>query len=111
MKASGEVVRRTFSLRNCDLYDVVGYRWSGTFFRSEEFLSQFSDPNHIIGDWSGVCEVGREIDSCLRVKTFPNFQFEGVWSMKVNCVQLTVHFVCRLVSCLRFRWFVDDGEL
>ena len=54
MKASEEVVRRTSSLRNCDLYDVVGYRWSGTFFRSEEFLSQFSDPNHIIGDWSDV---------------------------------------------------------
>ena len=70
MKASGEVVRRTSSLRNCDLYDVVGYRWSGTFFRSEEFLSQFSDPNHIIGDWSVVCEVGREIYACLRSSSF-----------------------------------------
>ena len=64
------------------MYDVVGYRWSGTFFRSEEFLSQFSDPNHIIGDWSVVCEVGCEIDTCLRVKSFPNFKFEGVWPIE-----------------------------
>ena len=55
---------------NCDLNDTVGYRWSGTFLRSEEFLSQFSDPNHIIGDWSVVCEVGREICACLRSSSF-----------------------------------------
>ena len=29
-----------------------------------------------------VCEVGGEIDACLRVKSFPNFQFEGVWSIE-----------------------------
>ena len=60
------------------------YRWSGTFSDLKSFLVSFSGPNHIIGDWSGVCEVGRETDACLRVKSFPNFQFEGVWSMKVN---------------------------
>ena len=80
MKASEEVVRRTFSLRNCDLNDVVGYRQFGTFSDLKSFLVSFSDRNHNIGDWSGVCEVGREIDACLRVKSFPNFQFEGVWS-------------------------------
>ena len=44
MKASEEVVRRTSPLWNCDLNDTVGYRWTGTFFRSEEFLSQFFWP-------------------------------------------------------------------
>ena len=54
-KASEEVVIRTFSLRTCDLNDLVGVSLVWNIFRSEEFLSQFSDPNHIIGDWSVVC--------------------------------------------------------
>ena len=70
MKAFGEVVRRTFSLRNCDLNDVVGYRWSGTFSDLKSFLVSFSDPNHIIGDWSVVCGAGREICACLRSSSF-----------------------------------------
>ena len=57
------------------------YRWSGTFSDLKSFLVSFSDPNHNIGDWSVVCEVGCEIDTCLRVKSFPNFKFEGVWSI------------------------------
>ena len=58
------------------------YRWSGTFSDLKSFLVSIFDPNHNIGDWSGVCEVGRETDACLRVKSFPNFKFEGVWSIE-----------------------------
>ena len=57
------------------------YRWSVTFSDLKSFLVSISDPNHNIGDWSVVCEVGGEIGTCLRVKSFPNFKFEGVWSI------------------------------
>ena len=70
MKASVEVVIRTSSLRNCDLNDTVGVSLVWNIFHSEEFLSQFSDPNHIIGDWSVVCGAGREIYACLRSSSF-----------------------------------------
>ena len=53
-KLMGKSLEGLLHFWNCDLNDTVGYRWSGTFLRSEEFLSQFSDPNHIIGDWSVV---------------------------------------------------------
>ena len=44
VKASEEVVIRTFSLRNCDLNDSVGVSLVWNFFWSEEFLSQFFWP-------------------------------------------------------------------
>ena len=53
-KLMGKSLEGLLHFWNCYLNDTVGYRWSGTFLRSEEFLSQFSDPNHIIGDWSVV---------------------------------------------------------
>ena len=61
--------------------DLVGVSLVWNIFRLKSFLVSFSDPNHNIGDWSVVCEVGCEIDTCLRVKSFPNFKFEGVWSI------------------------------
>ena len=57
------------------------YRWSGTFSDLKSFLVSFSDPIRNIGGWSVVCEVDCEIDTCLRVKSFPNFKSEGVWSI------------------------------
>ena len=50
-------------------------------FRLKSFLVRNSDPIHNIGGWSVVCEVDCEIDTCLRVKSFPNFKSEGVWSI------------------------------
>ena len=52
-----------------------------------------------------VCEVGGEIDSCLRVKTFPNFQFEGVWSIESELC-LADRSLCLLVW---FFFYVSGG--
>ena len=61
MTFSGKLMKKSLdglsSLWNCDLNDVVGIAGLEQFLRSEEFLSQFSDPNHIIGDWSGVVKL------------------------------------------------------
>ena len=58
-----------------------------------------------------VCEVGGEIDSCLRVKTFPNFQFEGVWSIESELCSADRSLCLPSGFFLRVRWSVDVGEL
>ena len=82
MKASEGVVIRTYSTLKLRSERRSRLSLVRNISDLKSFLVSFSDRNHNIGDWSGVCEVGREIGACLRVKSFPNFKFEGVWSIE-----------------------------
>lgn len=105
MKASVEVVIRTSSLRNCDLNDTVGVSLVWNIFRSEEFLSQFFWPKSqhwwlvsLFWSWRwnwclSACQVVSELQVCGQVK--------------VNWVQLTVHFCLPSGFFLRVRWSVE----
>lgn len=83
------------------------YRWSGTFSDLKSFLVSFSDPNHNIGDWSVCFEVGGEIDACLRVKSFPSFKFEGVWSSESELSSADRSLCLPSGFLLRVRWSVE----
>ena len=107
MKASVEVVIRTSSLRNCDLNDTVGVSLVWNIFRSEEFLSQFFWPKSQYW-WLVSCfEVGGEIDACLRVKSFPSFKFEGVWSSESELSSADRSLCLPSGFFLRVRWSVE----
>ena len=115
-KASEEVVIRTFSLRNCDLNDLVGISLVWNFFRSEEFLSQifWSKSQHwwlvsCLWSWRwnwclSACQVVSELQVWRRVVSWKWIVFSwpftlstrlvffyesgGPW-MSVNCSHLT----------------------
>ena len=110
MKASEEVVRRT-SLRNCDLYDVVGYRWSGTFSDLKSFLVSFLTEITTLVIGQVFVKLAVKLMLVCVSSRFRTSSLKACGQLKVNCVQLTVHFVYRLVFLLRVRWSVDVGEL
>ena len=104
-KASEEVVRRTSSLRNCDLNDVVGYRWFGTFSDQKSFVVSLPDPNHNISGWS-VCLWSWRwnwfLSACQDVSELP------VWRRVVNWKWIVFSWPFTL-STVWFSFYVSGG--
>ena len=121
-KASEGVVIRTFSLRNCDLNDVVGVSLIWNIFRSEEFLSQFFWPKshhwwlvRCLWSWPwnwclSACQVVSELQVWRRVVNWKWTEFSWPFTLSILSGFPSTSPVVRGWRWIVIIWFVHPTQ-